>query len=145
MDDAGVAGRLSDADVLRSVEHTVRNVLLPALPADEEWPRAAAVQLIGLVRHALHRGPDRAVERVGEVAAALGALASNELVAWDGDPAAASVMAAAGDALAAAVDRDDDAGRAVRDALHPLLLRQLDDELAETAPLVDAFRGRLDG
>jgi hypothetical protein len=55
------------------------------------------------------------------------------------------VMAAAGAALAGAVGRDDDAAREVRNVLRPILVRQLDDELDETAPMVDAFRGKLDG
>ena len=54
-------------------------------------------------------------------------------------------MEAAGAALAGAVARDDQSARDVHDVLRVVLVRQLDDELAETGPLVDAFRGRLDG
>ena len=53
-------------------------------------------------------------------------------------------MEAAGAALATAVGRDDEAADEVRRRLRPVLIRQLDDELADTSMLVDAFRGKLD-
>ncbi len=137
---------LTDAEILRSVESTVRTLLLPAIPEHEEWARASAVQLVGLVRHALRRGADQTEARVAEIAAVLDGLAGNPIVAaaWDGDRSQHAVMSAAGTALAAAVGRDDPAADEVRAELRPVLVRQLDDELAATAPLVDAFRGRLD-
>lgn len=137
--------RLTDDEILRSVETTVLDVLLPALDDDAEWARAAAVQLVGLVRHARSRGADRSSARLVEVAATLAGMGDNAIVAevWDGDRSPASVMEAAGRALAAAVGRDDVAARQVRAVLRPKLVRQLDDELAETGPLVDAFRGKL--
>ena len=138
---------LSDADIHRSVEATLLGVLLPAMPEDEQWARAAAIQLAGLARYAARRGPDRTAARVREVADVLPSLAGNELVAraWTGDESPGVVMAAAGAALAGAVGRDDGAAREVRNVLRPILVRQLDDELGETAPMVDAFRGKLDG
>jgi hypothetical protein len=137
---------LSDAEILRSVEVTVRDVLLPALPEDAGWARAAAVQLAGLARYAATRGADQTASRVEELAGVLAELAGNEIVAahWDGDRSQASVMAAAGAALAAAVARTDPAAAEVRTVLRPVVSRQLDDELAETAVLVRAFRGQLD-
>jgi len=137
---------LSDREILRCVESSVRTLLIPAIPADEEWARAAAVQLVGLVRYAMSRGPDQTAARVSEIAAVLHSLSGNEIVAavWRGDSSQPSVMAAAGAALAAAVGRDDHAAQEVRAVLRPVLVRQLDDELGATAPLVDAFRGRLD-
>ncbi len=137
---------LSDAEILRSVEYTLRDVLLPALPDEAEWPRTATVQLIGLVRYALRRGEDRTTARTDEVAEVLGRLRANDIVnaSWDGTATQVAVMDAAGRALAAAVGRDDAAAAEVRAELRPVLLRQLDDELAETGPLVDAFRGKLD-
>ena len=38
----------------------------------------------------------------------------------------------------------DEAADEVRRRLRPVLIRQLDDELADTSMLVDAFRGKLD-
>jgi hypothetical protein len=136
---------LSDGEIFASVDATVHDVLLPALRQDAEWARAAAIQLVGLVRYAARRRPDRTGERVVEVAELLGRLSTNEIVAaeWDGASSQRSVMAAAGAALAAAVGRADDAADEIRAVLRPVLVRQLDDELAETAPLVDAFRGTL--
>jgi len=138
---------LGDADIHRAVAATVRDVLLPALRDDANWARAAAIQLVGLAQYAARRGPDRTSARVAELAAVMTTLAGNELVdaAWDGDPSERAVMHAAGAVLAVAVGRGDEAAQEAVDALRPVLVRQLDDELAETAPLVDAFRGRLDG
>lgn len=148
MDDAELErDSLSDAEIHRAVAATLRDVLLPALPEDAAWARAAAIQLVGLTRYASQRGPDRTAARVAELAALLNSLTGNELVAaaWDGDPSQRAVMGAVGAVLAAAVARDDGASRAAVDALRPTVVRHLDDELAETAQLVDAFRGRLDG
>ena len=138
---------LTDAEIHRAVAATVRDVLLPALRDDADWARAAAIQLVGLTRYAAARSADHTEARVVEMAAALDALAGNDLVdaAWDRDRSQRAVMGAAGAVLAAAVGRDDDAARDAVDALRPMLVRQLDDELAETGPLVNAFRGRLDG
>src|SRR3954447_17133675 len=135
---------LTDAEIHRAVAATVRDVLLPALRDDAGWARTAAIQLVGLTLYAARRGPDRTSARVAELAAVMTALAGNDLVdaAWDGDSSQRAVMHAAGAVLAAAVGRGGESARAAVDALRPVLLRQLDDELAETAPLVDAFRGR---
>lgn len=137
---------LTDAEIHRSVYETVVNVLLPALPDDAEWARATAVQLAGLVRYAAQRGPDRTEERVAELGAVLEALSSNPIVieVWDREQSQHSVMAAAGAALAAAVGRNDGAASEVKSVLRPVVVRQLDDELAETSPLVNAFRGKLE-
>jgi hypothetical protein len=137
---------LTDAEIHRSVYETVLSVLLPAIPTDAEWARATAVQLAGLVRYAAQRDADRTEERVAELAQLLDHLSGNAIVAsaWDSDRSQRSVMAAAGSALAAAVGRDDAAATEVRSVLRPVIVRQLDDELAQTAPLVDAFRGKLD-
>jgi hypothetical protein len=138
--------RLTDAEIHRSVAATVRDVLLPALADDADWARATAVHLIGLTRYAAERGPDRSAERVDAVADCLAGLTGNTLVAavWNDGRSEREVMEAAGAALAAAVGDDGPAATEVRAVLRPLLVRQLDDELAETSPLVDAFRGRLD-
>lgn len=135
---------LSDAEILRSVDETVLNVLLPALRDDADWARAAAVQLVGLVRYAARRGADRTDDRVAELADALAALDGNPLVDWDGDRARPSVMGAASAALRRAVADDGPNGDSIRHTLRPVVVRHLDDELAETAPLVGAFRGQLD-
>ena len=136
--------RLDDAELWRCVDATLTGVVLPAIADDQAWARAATVQLIGLVRYAASRPADASADRTLEVAAALTQLASNELVDWDGDLVDSNVAAAAGRALAASVGRVDAAADEIRAVLRPVLLRQLDDELAVTAPLVGAFRGVLD-
>jgi hypothetical protein len=137
----------TDAELWRCVESTVLDVLLPALPENEEWARVVAVQLVGLVRYAASRPADPTADRVVEIAATLHALSANEIVAavWDGDRSDHAVMTAAGAALAGAVGRNDEAAAEVRSVLRPVIVRHLDDDLAVTAPLVGAFRGRLDG
>lgn len=136
--------RLTDAEILRSVDETVLTVLLPALRDDADWARAAAIQLVGLVRYAAGRGADPTTDRIEELAEVLTRLSANDLVTWDGERTVGSVNAAAGSAIAAAVGRDDAAADEVRRELRSVVVRHLDDELAETAPLVHAFRGRLD-
>lgn len=134
--------RLSDADLWRGVEFTVRNVLLPAI--DDEWARAAAIQLVGVARYASRRPADHATEQAAEVAAVLASLLHNPLVVQPADATPRSILEAAGATLAAAVGNDGAAGDEVRTVLRPLLLRHLDEEFAITAPLVNAFRGKLD-
>jgi hypothetical protein len=138
-------GRLADAEIFRSVEETVLGVLLPALPDQEQWARAVAVQLVGLVRYAGDRGPDRSGARAAELAATLAAMGDNAIVdaVWAGDPSPTAVLAAVGAALAAAATRTDADADDVRHRLRPVVIRHLDEELEETGPLVEAFRGRL--
>ena len=134
----------TDAQLWRGVEHTVRRVLLPAM--EDEWARAAAVQLIGLARYAATRSAGRVEVNAAELAEVLDALASNPLVARH-RPASrspADVFAVAGAVLADAVNDDGPAGDEVRAVLRPMVMRQLDDELAVTGPLVPYFRGQID-
>jgi hypothetical protein len=136
--------RLTDAELWRSVEHTLREIVLPALPEGEAWARAAVVQLHGLVRYAALRPADAGQARSAELADALESIRTNELLEWDGSTVPEVVAAAAGRALATAVGRSDAAAEEVRRTLRPIVVRHLDDELASTAPLVAAFRGVLD-
>ena len=72
-------GEPSDAEMWRSVEATVRNVLLPSITDD--WARVITVQLAGMARYAATRPPDPTAARVAELAAALDRLAGNPVVA----------------------------------------------------------------
>jgi hypothetical protein len=138
---------LSDAEIHRAVAVTVHDVLLPALRDDADWAQSTAIQLVALTRYAARRAADDTEARVEELAAVLSALAGNELVddVWDGNRSQHAVMHAAGAVLAHTVASVDPAANEARAAIRPVVLRQLDDQLAETAPLVDAFRGKLDG
>ena len=129
----------TDAQLWRGVEHTVRNVLLPVI--DDEWARAAAIQLVGLVRYAATRPSGRRQADAAELGKVLATLADNPIVVA---AAAADVWATAGAALAGAVDDDGPGGDEIRAVLRPVVVRQLDDELAATAPLIPYFRGHLD-
>jgi hypothetical protein len=140
--DGASTQRLTDAELWRGVEFTVRNVLLPAI--DDEWARAAAIQLVGVARYATRRPADDTAAQVAEVAEALAQLAHNPLVTQPADHSPHALMSAAGRALAAAVNDDGPHGDEVRTVLRPVLLRQLDAEFDITGPLVNAFRGNLD-
>ena len=135
----GLAGdRPSDGALWASVAETLRRVVLPQLA--DTWARAQAIQLIGLAEQARGRGGDPAHRYTEELVTALESIADNPLVHehWPGEPHAVAAAA-----LAAAVPRDDDAADEVRAALRPLLVAQLDEELALSSPLMEAFRGRL--
>jgi hypothetical protein len=133
-----------DDQLWRSVEATVRTVLLPAI--DEEWARVIAVQLAGMAQLALTRPPDRAPARAAELSSALDALAANPVVAahWPGpERTPVGVFAAVGAVLADAVSRPDPAGDEVRAELRTIVSRHLDEDLGVTAPLMPYFRGQL--
>jgi len=133
--------RPSDDALWRSVEHTVRDVLLPAIA--DEWARLAAIQLVGLATYARGRGPDPTSARAAALAAVLDELArgGNEIVLahWPGETAPQASASALSDALL----RDDIHADGVRAALRPLLVANLDADLAESAVLGPPFRGRL--
>ena len=162
----GGLGRPSDDALWASVIATLRDVIIPAV--DDEHARLAAIGLVGLAGYARRRESDPTAIRVDELADALDALAANPIVAphWQfgASRRPASVMAACSavlaDAVAAidatgavdaitavdAVHVDDalrDAADRARDALRPLLLAHLDEDLATELSMLDAFRGKL--
>jgi hypothetical protein len=135
----------TDEQLWRSVEHTVRHVLLPLI--DDEWARAAAIQLVGLARYAATRPDGRVAANAAELVGVLATLAANPIVAAESriSDAPDDVLTTVGSLLAAAVNDDGPAGDEIRAVLRPVVARQLDDELAVTAPLVPYFRGHVDG
>ncbi|HTN81353.1 MAG TPA: hypothetical protein VMK16_16910 [Acidimicrobiales bacterium] len=139
--------RLTDSELWAAVETTLHDLLLPAIRADAEWARAAAVQLVGLARYARNRPSDQTEQRITELASALDDLRDNEIVAsvWAGERTDRAVRESVGRALSMAVGRADAAADEIRRALRSIVVRQLDDELAITGPLVAAFRGQIDG
>lgn len=141
-DPSPAAARLTDRELWRGVEVTVRDVLLPAI--HDDWARAAAIQLVGVARYAQRRPDDPSDTRIAEIRSVLDRLAGNPHVPARPDDDAASVLAAAGAALAGAVGDLTTAGDEIRTLLRPVLVAHLDAELAVTAPLVDAVRGKLD-
>lgn len=137
-------GEPSDAEMWRSVEATVRNVLLPSIT--DEWARVITVQLVGLARYAATRPPDRTAARVAELAATLDRLAANPVVAahWRSpstEPRA--VLGAVSAVLADAVSRDDQPGDDIRGGLRTVVSRHLDEDLAVSGMLIPYFRGQL--
>lgn len=133
----------SDADMWRSVQATVRDVLLPSLADD--WAKVIAIQLVGMARFAATRPVDPLPARATELADQLDALGANPIAAAhrpaSTDPAA--VLAAVSEVLADAVSRDDAAGDEVRAKLRPIVSRHLDEDLAVTGMLMPYFRGQL--
>ena len=136
----------TDDQLWRGVEYTVQHVLLPAI--DDEWARAAAIQLVGLARYATGRPVGRADAVVSELADVLASLSENPIVAASASELSGAVddpLAAVGAVLAAAVYDDGPDGDEIRAVLRPVLVRQLADELAVTSSLVPYFRGQIDG
>ena len=128
----------------RSVEATVRDVLLPSIADD--WARVIAVQLVGMARYAATRPADPTAARVTELTEVLDTLAGNPVVTahWPVPSAGPEdVLAATSAVLADAVSRDDDAGDQVRAELRTVVSRHLDEDLAVTGMLMPYFRGQL--
>jgi hypothetical protein len=144
------AGRPGEGALWASVAETVQHVVLPAL-GDDPHVRQVAIQLVGLATYAGRRGPDPMPARIEELAGLLDAAAraDSPLVAgrWTEGSLRSpeAVLSAAGAVLAAAAasDRVDDGGDAMRDDLRAALLRHLDEDLATEDVLLGAFRGRL--
>lgn len=138
-------GRPTDAALWQSVAATLRTVVLPDV--QDPFARNAVVQLIGLAHYALGRGGDPSADRVEAIAVAMDSLVANPLVSgcWPvpGSRSAATVMGVASTVLAEAVGRHDANSDAIRAALRPLLIADLDKDLVGTAMLLNAFRGRL--
>ena len=134
----------TDAEMWRSVESTVRDVLLPSIADD--WARVIAVQLVGMARFAGSRPADPTAARVAELGEALNQLAGNDIVAahWPAPTATpAEVLSAVSAVLAEAVSREDAAGDEVRAGLRPVVSRHLDEDLAVTGMLMPYFRGQI--
>ena len=138
--DTSPIARPSDGALWASVVQTLRDVVLPAVTDD--FARITVVQLIGLAHYARTRDEDPTAPRAEAVAAALDTLTGCSLVSehWqqhaDRDPAA--VLRAASDVLVAciALPDDDPDAVAIRAGLRPLLLAQLDADLAGNAVLM---------
>ena len=133
-------GQLDTASILASVAHTLRTVVHPAI--GDPYVAGVVAQLIGLVDLARGVLLDPVPERTAALEAVLDTLAGNPLVAphWPGFDA----WSAASAVLAAVIDSSDDAAATeVRAALRPLLIAQLDADLAEHMPLMDGFRGKV--
>ena len=134
----------SDGEMWRSVEATVRDVLLPSLADD--WARVTAIQLVGMARFAATRPADPTPARVAELTEVLDRLGANPVVAPHWPVSSASpeaVFAAVGAVLAGAVARDDASADEVRAELRPVVSRHLDEDLAVTGMLMPYFRGQL--
>lgn len=125
----------------RVTDEAVAACIAPALRviyAGGEWGRQVNAQLLALVEYTAEREPDRRPARSRALLAALHVLGGNRLVPDEGGP---EERAAA--ALAAAVGRSDADAAAVRAELRPVLVAELDDELASTMVLMDGLRGRV--
>ena len=135
--------RPSDGAVVRGIAHTLRDVIAPALtgarPADS-YSRTVAAQLAGVARYAAERPADPAAARREQIRDVLDTLHDNPIVS---DCAGHDPDSVASAALVRCVGRADADADAVRAALRPVLVAHLDDELAVTTPLIEAFRGRL--
>ena len=140
--------RVDDAALWRSVEATLRDVVVPGLRPGHELD--TAVQLQGLAAYAASRPPDRDEARARRLAAVLGAPAGTSLPEALRQASAVLVAAveAAGDHLADSAERAT-AERATAEraaperaaAVRAVLLEQLDEDIAAAAPLLATFSG----
>jgi hypothetical protein len=129
--------RPSDEAIEASMSATLRELYLaPPVP----WARQVIAQLIGLDEYRRHRRGDQRADRRAALGAALADLGANPLVRTAGSPEAVAAEALAGAATRPDGDPDADA---VRAALRPLLVAELDAELAETVSMLAGFRGRV--
>jgi len=147
MNDQVPIGRPTDAALWASMATTLRHAVLPAV--DDPHTRQVVIQLVSLAAYARDRGPDPTAGRVEALADVLDALArdGNSIVAgrWSPDDArdSGAVMVACADVLVAALAADKPSQREVQNNLRPLLVDQLDADLAGEDGLLGAFRGRL--
>jgi hypothetical protein len=129
----------TDDELWRSIEHTVRTVLLPEL--HDEWARSAAIQLIGVARYARsRRGVDVVVEEERRAIAAVLHRFSEHTEVVAARQASDDVMIQASVVLSKI---DDEDGSDLRSELRATLAEQLDAALADTSMLMPFFRGQL--
>jgi hypothetical protein len=105
-----------------SVADTLRHTVLPKVT--DPHARNATIQLIGLALYAGKRSDDPSAQRFDELLAALGPDVT-------------------GDVLSACSAVLNDHDHPASDAVRHVLMRHLDEDLAEEAVLLEAFRGRL--
>jgi hypothetical protein len=127
-------GRVSD----RAIHASAAEIIPDLVDAgDAGWARTTALQLSALAAHASRRPDDPSASAEAEVRSTLAAAGAPG--AEDDDPweRAAEVLRSAMVGGAAGTDV-----RAQRDALRAILVRQLDEALAGSMELMDAFRGK---
>jgi len=134
--------------ILASCIDTLRDVVVPNVAG--EWPRYSADLLIGsleYVQHVLREDLDGS--RRAELASALGELESglpdDADEAWKQAFAEESPFEAASKLLVAGQDHPGPLADRVREALHPILIRQLDAEMARSTGLFSAFARNMSG
>ena len=120
--------RVTEAAVLTSIVETLRSQIVPEL--DDRWARGAAIQLAALAQLLRDRGDDPSAVRATELGAVLGQ-----------SPDSYTEALAAASAAFADLHEDDEQRRQLR----AVLIRHLDDDLAQNMPLLAAFRGQLPG
>lgn len=139
--------RPTTSELLDGAIRTIEDVLLPDLQS--AFARSTATLLAGQLRYALARLDDESLAtQTDELAACLDTLCAEfaalrevaDAAPTTGD-AAVDTRERAGRLLAHAVGSPDgdDAGRAVRERLRPLLVAQLQSDMASATPLLHAF------
>ncbi|MEZ5218769.1 MAG: hypothetical protein R2715_19800 [Ilumatobacteraceae bacterium] len=128
----------SDASVARNTAEVLLSTVLPTI--DDPHVRATVLQLAAVTRWHAERD---STTPAGREAAQETVLAAHDARSILGLPDA-STSTVAGAVLVGAVDpMCDERVRACAAELRPLLLADLDADLAAEAPLIDAFRGRM--
>ncbi len=119
-----MSDRPSDEAIWAAVANTLRTTVLPQV--SDPQARSATIHLIGLATYASRRGPDPDLDRRGELAAALGGAAGQDLMR------SCFVVLA-------------DPDHAAHDAVRDIFRRHLEQDLATEAVLLQARRGQVPG
>lgn len=124
--------------ILRAAISTIEEVLTPELQSD--WARYSAALLAGSLQYALDRCTSGVAERhASELGAALASLqARSPEIAALASPADA-IEQRAGSLLSYAQRNPGPLSDTIQQALRPLLLAQLAEDLTESRPLLAAF------
>jgi hypothetical protein len=139
-------GRPSDAALWSSLTATLSHTVLPTI--EDPHTRQVVIQLAGLAAYGRDRPADPTVERAGELAVVLDELAEegNRVVVQHWSAGAArdvdAVLQACTEVLAAAATADGIEEEQAQERLRPVLVRHLDEDLADEDVLIAAFRGR---
>jgi hypothetical protein len=134
--------------ILRSCVETLKTAIVPELSS--EWGRYSGHLLSASLEYAITElREDRKARHRSELAEALEALRPAIASSGDGEFAAAldepSPFEAASRLLVAGQRSSGPLADQVRAGLHPLLLRQLDEEFAAALPLLVAFAKNMQG
>lgn len=132
-------------ELLAGAIHTLEEVLIPELHSD--WARSSAMGLLGQLRFALSQAASDSLatqsgaldERMNALCIEFSELRAIAAQVDESDDPAWDLRERAGRMLVFAQEDDSAAAVAVRERLRPLLVSQVEQDLAETHSMLQAF------